>query len=98
MDINNLPENAFIQYRIREKTDIGEVSDALYYTSDEWKAMKESDLEKEKSDRVKAHKDKVKAMSEAPAKTSKDYSEEDLIEMAKLEGITVEELIMRLDG
>jgi len=98
MELNDLPENTFIQVRIINKDSDGEIRDALYYTESEWKELLEADLEKDKADRVKAHKDKVKAMSEAPAKKSKDYSEEDLREMAKMEGCTVEELKERLDN
>lgn len=94
MTLENLPEDTFIQVRIKDK----DLQDAIYYTESEWKALKEADLDKAKADRIQAHKDKVKAMSEAPPKKSKDYSEEDLIEMAKLEGCTVEELKERLDG
>ncbi len=99
MTLDEMTADMRIQVLISDKDETGsEIKDALYYTADEFKLKKLKDIDSEKAARVKAHKDKVKAMSEAPVKKSKDYSEEDLTEMAKLEGITVEELKERLDG
>lgn len=98
MTLNDLTENMAIQVKIIDSDATGEIRDALYYSKSEWEKLKQVDLDKDKADRVTKIKNKIAEMSIAPAKTSSDYSEEYLIEMAKLEGIAVEKLKERLDG
>lgn len=47
-----VPDDAKIQIRIKEKTEVGEFNDAIYYTATEWSQVKEKDIETEKQRRI----------------------------------------------
>lgn len=52
-------EQVLIQVRYSMPTDYGDYSDAIYYTPDQWKNIKQDDIDAEKQKRVNAYLDVV---------------------------------------
>jgi len=45
-------KNVFIQVRIKEKTELGDYQDSIYYTPEEWKNKTDADIQSDIEQRV----------------------------------------------
>ena len=75
-----------VQVKFKEQTEVGEYSDAIYYTMEEWKKVKQSDIDVEKTKRKNNYIEKVKAPIPVYVPTQEELDEQiRLLEQQKYE-------------